>query len=49
MIIRIAPFVVVLFLLTLAACGGSSDEPPGRFDPGAEPAETPETFDPFAE
>jgi len=35
--------------LAMAACGGSSDEPPGRFDPGADPAEAPERFDPFGD
>lgn len=39
--------VGIAIALAAGACGGSSEEPPGRFDPDAEPAETPEEFDPF--
>jgi hypothetical protein len=39
--------IVVAF--ATGACGGADEEPPGRFDPGAEPADTPEEFEPFDE
>lgn len=32
----------------VTACGGG-EEPPGRFDPGSEPAEAPDRFDPFSD
>lgn len=57
----LAALLVVAVALLVGACGGAcsgadgvpddrgNPDPPTRFDPELEPAETPDEFDPFSE